>query len=426
MAQNQERPKKILTAVSVRSRGDGFHADGTVPGLYLHIESRRNIRCWKLLIQFQKKRREIGLGSAAEGADNFLSLSDARVEAIRLRKEAYEGRDPLLAGRAKRVPSVAIIDAPKATTSFGTYADQYYAGHCQEWKNEKHKAQWKMCLTKLCKPIRELPISDVDTEAVKSVLQPLWEKIPETAQRLRTSVEKVLDAATVDGLRTGENPARWRGHLEHVLSKRRKLTRGHQRALPYQHTPTFMSILRLDNSTSARLLEFQILTAARPGEARAARWSEFDLQRRIRTIPASRMKAGKEHRIPLSERVMVILRGLADLRAENSKDTDLVFVNPVNGRSYSENATMIVLQRLGYARSATAHGFRNSFTDWAHEETTHATEVIQLAKAHKITDKVEAAYRRSDLFEKRRNLMDDWASFCGRADAQPLAAAAAE
>ena len=272
------------------------------------------------------------------------------------------------------------------------------------WRNPKHRYQWRQTLAVHCNSIHDLPVDAVTTDHVLAILKPLWSKVPETASRLRGRIEKVLDAAKARGHRSGENPARWRGHLDHLLPKRQRLTRGHHKALPYAEVPAFVARLQELRSISALCLEFTILTAARSGEAMGARFEEFDLDRGIWTVPATRMKAGREHRVPLSPRAIEIVQRMAAVRTG-----DFVFPGNRPDRPLSNMALEMLMRRLKV--DATVHGFRSAFRDWAAEQTSVPREVAEAALAHVLENKVEAAYRRSDLFEKRRVLMEQWAEF---------------
>ena len=296
--------------------------------------------------------------------------------------------------------------------TFGQCADELLAAKASEWRNEKHKAQWKMTLTEYAKPLRGLPVDEVDTEAVLSVLQPMWQSIPETASRLRARIEAVLDAARAKGHipRNEANPARWRGHLDKLLPKRQKLMRGHHAALPYQDVPAFMGKLRERDAMAAPALEFLILTAARAGEVLGARWSEIDLEAKVWTVPAARMKSGRQHCVPLSGRALAILAVVAKARSG-----DFVFPGGRHGSTLSDEAMERVLRGMKVAK-ATTHGFRSSFRDWAGNETNFAREIAEACLAHAIGNAVEQAYRRGDALEKRRDLMNAWCSFCDPSD----------
>jgi len=274
------------------------------------------------------------------------------------------------------------------------------------WRNAKHASQWEMTLREYAAPLRRLPVDKISTDDVVSVLKPLWNDKPETASRLRGRIERVLDAAKAQGLRSGENPARWRGHLDQLLPRRQRFTRGHHAAMPYAAVPAFLHDLRARQATAALALEFAVLTAARSGEVLGGRWDEVDLDRAIWTVPASRMKAGREHRVPLSKRAMEILKAIHECR-----NGDYVFPGQKPGKPLSVMALEMVLRRMKID-DVTVHGFRSSFRDWAAECTNFPNEVCEAALAHVIGNKAEAAYRRGDLFDKRRKLVDAWAAYC--------------
>jgi len=263
-----------------------------------------------------------------------------------------------------------------------------------------------MTLQVYAAPLRRIPVDKITTDDVLSVLKPLWNDKAETASRLRGRIERVLDAAKAQGLRTSENPARWRGHLDQLLPKRQRLTRGHHAAMPYSDVPAFMADLQARQATAALALELAILTAARTGEVLGARWEEFDLDRALWTVPATRMKAGREHRVPLSQRALKITGAMHQCR-----NGDYVFPGQKAGRPLSVMALEMVLRRMK-VDGATVHGFRSAFRDWAAEATSFTNEVCEAALAHAIENKVEAAYRRGDLFDKRRKLMEAWGRFC--------------
>jgi integrase len=274
-----------------------------------------------------------------------------------------------------------------------------------EWRNVEHRQQWRVTLETYAATYVALPVDEVATEAVLSVLRPVWQRAPETASRLRGRIEAVLDFAKADGWRSGENPAAWRGHLALILPKRQKLTRGHHVAMPYTEVPAFMSALRERKAMAALALEFLILTAARTGEVLGARWAEFDFEAKIWTVPATRMKAGREHRVPLSGRALAILARLAD-----AKTGEHVFPGQRHGKPLSAMSLEMVLRRM--AVNTTVHGFRSAFRDWAGETTTFPREIAEAALAHVSGDATERAYRRGDALEKRRGLMEAWAAFC--------------
>jgi integrase len=363
----------------------GRHADGG--GLYLSI-SPNGGRRWVSLYRWHGKPTEIGLGSARD-----VSLARARELAAHARGKLAEGSNPKDVRRS-------------AGALFGECADQLIAAMRPSWRNEKHAAQWEMTLRDYAAPLRRLPVDKVTTDDVLSVLKPLWHSKPETASRLRGRIERVLDAAKAKGLRTRENPARWRGHLDQLLPKRRQLTRGHHAAMDYADLPGFMECLQGREGSAARALEFAILTAARSGEVLGARLDEFDLDRGVWIVPANRMKAGREHRVPLSLRALNIVKVMHEVR-----EGDFVFVGQKPGSPLSVMALEMVLRRMKID-DATVHGFRSAFRDWAAECTNFPNEVCEAALAHVIENKAEAAYRRGDLFEKRRKLMDAWGAYC--------------
>jgi integrase len=280
------------------------------------------------------------------------------------------------------------------------------AAKAPEWRNAKHRAQWAMTLRTYAAPLWPVPVAEVDTAAVLSALQPVWQAKPETASRLRGRIEAVLDFAKAHGQREGENPARWRGHLDKLLPKRGKLTRGHHAAMAYREIPAFMARLRERDAIAALALEFTILTAARTGEALGAQWREVDFEAKVWTVPAPRMKAGREHRVLLSGQAMEILKKLA-----GAKTGEFIFPGQRLERPLSSMALAMVLRRLKM-EGVTTHGFRSAFRDWCGEETSFPREIAEAALAHVTKDKTEAAYRRGDALQKRRALMEAWASYC--------------
>ena len=337
----------------------------------------------------------MGLGNAA------VSLAKARDKAAEARKLVAAGVNPIEARReAER------IAAGKPT--FGQCADALLAAKSSEWRNEKHRAQWKMTLETYASPLWSVPVDAVDTEAVLGVLQPIWQRLPETASRLRGRIEAVLDAARARGqiARNEANPARWRGHLDKLLPKRQKLTRGHHAAMAFDDVPEFIGKLREREATAALALEFLTLTAARSGEVLGARWAEFDLEGKVWVIPAGRMKALREHRVPLSCRALAILDVFA-----KGKVGEFIFAGQKAGKPLSGMAMEMVLRRMK-VESATVHGFRSAFRDWCGEATSFPRELAEAALAHVAGDATERAYRRGDALEKRRGLMETWAGFC--------------
>jgi integrase len=364
----------------------GRHADGG--GLYLSI-SPNGGRRWVFLFRWHGKPTEIGFGSARD-----VTLARARELASQARAKLAERINPKDARR------------PSAGGTFGECADRVIEAMRPSWRNGKHAAQWEMTLRDYAAPLRRLPVDKITTDDVLSVLKPLWNEKPETASRLRGRIERVLDAARAQGLRNGENPARWRGHLDQLLPKRQRLTRGHHAAMKYAELPVFMGDLQARQATAALALEFAVLTAARSGEVLGAQWDEFDLDRAIWTIPAARMKAGREHRVPLSKRALKIVKAMQEAR-----DGDFVFPGQKAGKPLSVMALDMVLRRMKI-EGVTVHGFRSAFRDWSAECTNFTNEVCEAALAHVIENKAEAAYRRGDLFDKRRKLMEAWATYC--------------
>lgn len=373
----------------------GRYADGG--NLYLRISPNGGKR-WMFFYRFGTKRRDMGLGSAAKSG---VSLAEARQKADAARAILRSGIDPMtVMGKDAREK------ADRTIPTFGQFADDYVYAHRPKFRNDKHAAQWEMTLgDAYCKAIRHLSVDTVDTEAILKVLQPIWQKVPETASRVRGRIENVLDAARARGYRTGENPAMWRGHLKTLLPARQRLTRGHHSALPYADLPAFMADLRSRKSTAAQALELCILTATRSGEVLNAKWVEFDLEKAIWTVPAIRMKAGLEHRIPLTKCAVELLKGLPRLPLN-----DHVFPGNGVGKPLSGMAMTMQLRRMNRG-DITVHGFRSTFRDWASEQTSFPHETCEHALAHRISDKAEAAYRRGDQFEKRRKLMEAWTAF---------------
>lgn len=395
-------PRKLsnaLTPLTVKNARPGRHADGA--GLHLLVKSS-GARSWVYRFMVNGKSRDIGLGAAGQGA---LSLADARDEAAALRLKVKAGIDPLEQRDREAAQALASAQAAKvAGKTFREVATAYIAANEDSWRNAKHRQQWGNTLAAYVYPvIGDLPIAEVDTPHVLSILEPIWKGKPETASRVRGRIETVLDSAKARGYRQGENPARWRGHLAQILPARTRLSRGHHRALAYEDVPAFVGALRAREAVAALALEFAILTAARSGEVIGARWSEVDLAKATWTVPAERMKAAKEHRVPLSPRAVAILESLKPL------GSDWLFPGAAGGK-LSGMAMAMLMRRMKV--DATVHGFRSGFRDWAAECTGYAHEVAEMALAHAIENKVERAYRRGDLFDKRRRLMDDWAAFC--------------
>ena len=369
----------------------GRYSDGN--GLYLVVREGGS-RQWFLFYRYGGKRRELGLGRAGKGG---ASLADARKLADEQRALVRQGKNPKDERKAE-----SVLVAP----TFGAFADEYVASHAPKFRNAKHLAQWRMTLgDTYCKAIRSKHIDKIETPDILAVLQPIWNKVPETAARLRGRLENILDAAKARGFRTGENPAAWRGHLKTILPARQRLTRGHHAALPYDQVPAFIAALRSRQSLAAVALQFCILTATRSGEVLGARWEEIDLDKKVWTIPAIRMKAGHAHRVPLSPQAVELLAALP-----RQQGNPHVFPGNASGKPLSGMAMTMQLRRMK-REDITVHGFRSSFRDWASEQTSFPHETCEHALAHRISDKAEAAYRRGDQFEKRRLLMEAWSEY---------------
>ncbi len=400
MAKTDER----LSALKVASKlPAGMHADGK--GLYLHVSST-GAKSWIFRYMFRGSAREMGLGSLST-----LSLAGARAERDRYRALLKnEHKDPIETRKAEE--AAAALEQAKATT-FKQAAERFINSKRAGWRNAKHGSQWENTLKAYVYPtFGHLSVQDIDADLVRKVLEPIWRSKPETANRVRGRIESILDYAAVLKLRTGENPARWRGHLDHVFPAREKVRPvKHHAALPYAELPAFMAALREQEGVAARALEFTILTAARTGEAIGARRNEADIREKLWTVPAARMKASKEHRVPLSARAAAILREATELQAAEDA---FIFPGGRKDKPLSNMAMTAVLRRMGRG-DITVHGFRSTFRDWAAERTNYPNHVVEMALAHAVGDKVEAAYRRGDLFEKRRKLMGEWATYCSTA-----------
>jgi integrase len=402
------RKTKPLGALEVqRLTTPGMHFVGEVAGLALLV-SPTGARSWILRATIAGKRRDMGLGGYPD-----VTLADARRRARDLREKIDNGIDPIGQRREARAALRAAI--AKAMT-FNQCVDAYLDAHSEAWRNIKHRQQWPNTLATYAGPIiGGLDVAQIDTGLVLKVLQPIWSEKTETAKRLRGRIESVLSWATTAGYRSGENPARWKGHLENLLAMPSKIAKvEHHPALPYRELGAFMAELATMPYLGARALEFAILTAARSGEVRGATWAEIDMDLALWTIPGERMKAENEHAVPLSDAAMALLRN-------QSRDADLVFAGARAGRPLGDMTLTAVLRRMDPegaiwlakdGRPISVHGFRSTFRDWAAEQTAYPTEVVEMAMSHTITNKVEAAYRRGDLIEKRRRLMAEWAKYC--------------
>jgi integrase len=387
-----------LSAVKIANvKQRGLYADGG--GLYLQV-SRNGSRSWIYRFKQNSRARDMGLGSLTT-----VSLATAREMAAECRRKRLAGIDPIEHRQTDR--REAQLAAARSMT-FDQCRDAFIEAHRAAWRNAKHRGQWTASLATYVTPVLgPLLIQSVDVGLVMKALEPIWSTKPETAARVRGRIERVLDWAKVRGFRQGENPARWRGHLDALLPAHRSVRKvKHHAALPYSEIGTFMAALKTRAAVAARALEFTILTAARTGEVLGARWEEIDFQGKMWVVPPSRMKSGREHRVPLSRAAVSVLK---EMQARHQDA--LVFPGDRHGKPLSNMAMLMILRRMDRA-DLTAHGFRSTFRDWAAECTNFPREVAEAALAHLVGDKVEAAYRRGDLFEKRRRLMDAWAAYC--------------
>lgn len=385
--------RKILRLTTRRVATEckpGRHADGN--GLYLVVD-RSGAKRWTFLFRDRRtgKTREMGLG----GIKN-VTLADARQKAGAARAAIEAEQDPIEARKTSSPQCPKFLD----------FAIEYVDSMKPSWRNRKHMAQWEMTLRVYCAPLSEIPISDINTEDILRVLRPIWSRIPETAGRIRGRIEAILDSAKAKGYRSGENPARWRGHLCHILPPARKLVRGHHKAMPYKEVPLFIKRLKRRDCLTSRALEFLILTACRTSEVLLMTWQELDLQECVWTIPDHRTKSGREHRVPLCDRAVQILKEM-----ELARSTRFVFPGMNPGKPLSQMSLLTLLRRMN-VDGATTHGFRSSFRDWCGECTSFPREVAEAALAHSIGNKAEAAYRRGDALEKRRILMAQWSLYC--------------
>jgi integrase len=373
-------------------------------GLYLQCTKGADggvRRSWLYRFAAKGRERQMGLGSA-----ETVSLADAREKAAECRKLRQAGIDPI--EHRKAAQAQAALEAARSMT-FDECRDAYIKAHAAGWRNAKHRQQWENTLKTYCSPIfGKLAVQAIDITLVMKALEPIWSAKPETASRLRGRIEAILDWAKVRRLRTGENPARWRGHLDQLFPARGKVRKvKHHAALPYIQISTYLNDLRKREGVAARALEFVILTATRTNEVIGARWDEIDLAARVWIIPESRMKAGREHRIPLSDPAVAVLKFMQCVRQNE-------FVFPGDRRATLSNMALLMTLRRMNRGDLTTHGFRSSFRTWAAERTAFPREVVEAALAHVVGDKVEAAYQRGDMFDKRRRMMIAWAEFCGK------------
>jgi integrase len=406
-----------LTVLEIKHAKPGNYIDGN--GLYLQV-SKSGTKSWIYRYQINGKRREMGLGAV-----DAVPPVEARAKAAELKKLASKGIDPIEQRRKEQAEVAAKqaeqkSEADKASHTFAAVAAEYIDMKSSEWANAKHAQQWGNTLDTYAAPIiGDLPVADITSEHIWQILTPIWTTKTETATRVRSRIELVIDYALGRGWRAGENPARWRGRLKSTLATPSKIKNvRHHPALPREKIPKFMAELRQREGAAARALEFAILTAARSGEVRGAKWGEIDLDAKMWNIPASRMKAKKKHRIPLSGDAVLLLRTLPRIAGN-----DLVFPGSRDSRSLSDMSLSAVIRRMNEGEDGprwvdeareevVPHGFRSTFRDWAAEVTHYPSEMAEIALAHTIANKAEAAYRRDDMLDKRRQMMEDWAAVC--------------
>lgn len=388
--------KELSPIVVSRLKTPGHHAVGGVAGLYLYVNDGGG-RSWVLRTMVGKKRRHIGLGGFPD-----VPLAAAKEKARQLRQEIERGIDPI---ESKRVAKSQLAQGQAAALTFRRAAERYIEAHSDAWRSDKHRAQWGSTLESYAYPvIGNLDVRDLTHHQILEVLEPIWKTKNETASRLRGRLESILDWATVRGHRSGDNPARWKGHLDKLLPAPGKVQRvEHHRAMSLDDVSKFMLKLGEQDSVSALALRFLILTAARSGEVRGATWDEIDIKGRVWTVPGSRMKAGREHRVPLSAEAVAVLRLVPKVEGNS-------YVFPSSrGGCMSDMALTQLMRRMEV--DAVPHGFRSTFRDWAGEKTNFPRDVAEMALAHTISNQVEAAYRRGDALERRRQMMQDWAAF---------------
>jgi integrase len=393
---------RLSTFKVEKAKQPGMYADGG--GLYLRV-AEGGSKQWIFRYVTNGRLRDMGIGPC-----HTLTLAEARERATEARKLRLDGTDPIDHKHQHRAAAVA---AAAGLKTFRECAGGFIRDNEKKWSSVKHRDQWKTTLDDYVHPtLGNLPVASIDTPLVLKVIKPLWERVPETASRVRGRIEQVLGWATVHHYRSGDNPARWQGLLEHALPARNDVAPvKHLAALPYTQAPDFIARLRQNSSVGARCLEFIALTAARLGEANFATWdeNEIDLEARTWTIPANRTKAGKEHKVPLSDAAIAVLKAMRAIRC-----SDYVFPGNRNGRPLGENTVGRVGKQVTGDAKFTTHGLRSTFRDWAAECTSFPNEVVEMALAHAIPSAVEKAYRRGDLFDKRHKLMDAWAAYCAK------------
>lgn len=402
------RQQQRLSALQVsKLTKPGLYGDGG--GLTLQI-TPGGVKSW--LFRYMMSGKAYGMGL---GPTHTVSLAEARQKALAARKLVIDGINPLA---AKKQDQIAVALAKAKMMTFDQCAEAYVSAHKAGWKNAKHADQWINTLSTYASPIfGKLPVAEIDTGLVVKCLTPIWETKTETASRLRGRIESILGWATTSGYRTGENPARWKGHLDNLLATISKTSRTkHHPSLPWQRMNEFVSALRIRDGLSARAVEFAILTACRSGEVRGAKWSEFDINKKIWTIPADRMKAGRVHEVPLSDAALALLKSIPE-------SGDIVFAG-TKGQPLSDMSLTAVIRRMNgddhptwvdsNGDGVTVHGFRSSFRMWAAETTSYPREVAEHALAHQLPDAVERAYQRGSQFAKRAALMTEWANYCNK------------
>ncbi|MDH5547133.1 MAG: tyrosine-type recombinase/integrase [Gammaproteobacteria bacterium] len=386
-----------LNPAKVKNVGPGTYEDGG--GLRL-VVSKTGAKKWvlRITVKGQKGRKEMGLGGYPT-----VSLARARINAAAARELARQGINPITARKLQ----------PTETPTFTTCAARYIRAHRRAWANPKHQRQWVRTLKTYARPIiGEMLVDQISTEDILKILQPIWTTKTETASRVQGRLENVFDFAIAHGRKDAFNPARWKGHLDKMLPKPSRVKKVvHHPAMPFAEVPDFLTKLAESKSISAKALAFLILTATRTGEVLGATWDEIDIENAVWTIPAERMKAKREHKVPLTGRVIQILNSL-----HRFADTPYIFPGLKKGKPMSNMALLKLMRDMGYGTANThgnyvPHGFRSSFRDWAGETTNHPSDVVEMALAHTIKNKVEAAYRRGDLFAKRIRLMEDWTTF---------------
>jgi integrase len=386
-----------LTVPFVGKAQPGRHGDGG--GLYLLVKpDGRRTWVFRYRDRTTRKLRDKGLGAYPD-----VKLAEARQLASECRSQLRQGEDPIASRRAAMERAQA--ERGKQVT-FGECAARYIAANEHSWRNAKHAEQWRSTINTYCSSLLKLPVSQIDTALVQNALHPIWQGKTETAVRLRGRIERILDWATVSNFRSGDNPARWKGNLKHLLPPPEKLKKvQHRPALPYDDIPDFMRKLKVRHELSALALQLQLLTATRPGEAVGAKWSEFDLGKSIWTIPAARTKTHEAHEVPLSKHAIALLKKVPNTGKEH------LFPGK-SGRSIVTAAPLKLLRSIAGAETQTCHGFRSTFRDWAADKTSHGRDIIEMSLAHKILSRTEAAYHRSTMLPKRAALMADWGNYC--------------